>query len=304
MDMSVIIPVLNGADILPRQLEALRGQDFAGEWEVIVCDNGSNDDLAAVVGAWQARLHNLNYVDASAVPGAGYARDIGLRAARAPRLATCDADDIVTPEWLRSLDEALDAHAIVAGPIGTIAFADGAGDLAQLLEGVSFSATLPARNGVAYAGSNNSGYRREALSRGYAWDYLIGEDGATCWRAVAAGHSLGWAPGARVVCRDRPTGERSFRRLVSSGVAGHRHDEEFDGRLWDRPRYPLTRGVVWLLLNLPLVATGAGRRRWRFRLATCLGATIEAAAPGLWWGLERRRRARGVRSDYVAAAHA
>src|ERR1051325_686166 len=38
--LSVVIPCLDAADTLPGQLAALAAQSYAGEWEVIVADNG------------------------------------------------------------------------------------------------------------------------------------------------------------------------------------------------------------------------------------------------------------------------
>ena len=40
---TVVIPVLNGAGSLRRQLEAIEAQDYDGAWEVVVVDNGSDD---------------------------------------------------------------------------------------------------------------------------------------------------------------------------------------------------------------------------------------------------------------------
>ncbi|MEA2353166.1 MAG: hypothetical protein QOJ14_1580, partial [Thermoleophilaceae bacterium] len=39
--ISVVVPLLDDAEHLPDQLEALAAQDYAGRWEVIVADNGS-----------------------------------------------------------------------------------------------------------------------------------------------------------------------------------------------------------------------------------------------------------------------
>ncbi|HET9225168.1 MAG TPA: glycosyltransferase, partial [Thermoanaerobaculia bacterium] len=41
--LSVVIPCLNAEATLGDQLEALAGQGWSGEWEVIVADNGSTD---------------------------------------------------------------------------------------------------------------------------------------------------------------------------------------------------------------------------------------------------------------------
>jgi glycosyltransferase involved in cell wall biosynthesis len=45
VQLSVIIPCYNGAETIAAQLEALAGQQWSGQWEVIVSDNGSTDNL-------------------------------------------------------------------------------------------------------------------------------------------------------------------------------------------------------------------------------------------------------------------
>jgi glycosyltransferase involved in cell wall biosynthesis len=52
--VSVVVPNLNGAATLPDQLEALAGQTYTGDWEVILADNGSTDTSADVVREWAA----------------------------------------------------------------------------------------------------------------------------------------------------------------------------------------------------------------------------------------------------------
>jgi cellulose synthase/poly-beta-1,6-N-acetylglucosamine synthase-like glycosyltransferase len=50
--VSVVIPVLNGAATLGRQLEALAGQTYDQPWEIVVADNGSTDGTVELVEAW------------------------------------------------------------------------------------------------------------------------------------------------------------------------------------------------------------------------------------------------------------
>ena len=45
--ISVVIPVLNGADVLGGCLDALAAQQDASQWELLVVDNGSTDDTVA-----------------------------------------------------------------------------------------------------------------------------------------------------------------------------------------------------------------------------------------------------------------
>lgn len=104
--IAVIIPALTAAETLPHQLEALANQEGADPFEVLVCDNGSTDGTPDLVPTWADRL-NLRLVDASAVKGAAHARNCGALATTAEKLLFCDADDYVSPNWVRRMTETL-----------------------------------------------------------------------------------------------------------------------------------------------------------------------------------------------------
>jgi glycosyltransferase involved in cell wall biosynthesis len=113
--LSVVIPVRDGATTIGEQLRALSGQDFRGQWEVVVSDNGSTDETRAVVEMWNHQLPSVLVVDSSDVPGVGHARNVGVDAARGSFIAFCDADDIVSPTWLRELAASSAPGVVVAG---------------------------------------------------------------------------------------------------------------------------------------------------------------------------------------------
>ncbi len=115
LSLSVIIPVRNGADLLRYQLEALAQQDFDGQWETIVADNGSTDDLPAVIEQYAGRLPGLRRVDASGRVGASHARNVGVRAARGDHLLFVDADDVVSAGYLQAMHQALLGAPLTAG---------------------------------------------------------------------------------------------------------------------------------------------------------------------------------------------
>ena len=47
---SIVVPVRDRADLLMRALESLVAQDFpADDYEIIVCDDGSSEDIGTVV---------------------------------------------------------------------------------------------------------------------------------------------------------------------------------------------------------------------------------------------------------------
>lgn len=81
MSISVIVAALNAGSTIEEQLAALATQDDPSiEYEVLVCDNGSQDETRELVlrRAWADSRFKL--IDASASPGP--ARNIGVSHAR------------------------------------------------------------------------------------------------------------------------------------------------------------------------------------------------------------------------------
>jgi GT2 family glycosyltransferase len=86
--VSVIIPAYNSAATIPRALESVFGQTYT-EYEVIVVDDGSRDDLSSAVAPFGDRVRLIRQANA----GASAARNTGARHARGDYLAFLDADD-------------------------------------------------------------------------------------------------------------------------------------------------------------------------------------------------------------------
>src|SRR4051794_8949553 len=114
--VSVVVPVRDGCSVLGDQLDAIGRQEYLGEWELVVADNGSSDSSASIARTWIAQNGIGRLVDASGRRGPGYARNAGARAARGDFLAFCDADDAVATGWLRALVAAGEAADLVTGP--------------------------------------------------------------------------------------------------------------------------------------------------------------------------------------------
>ena len=96
--LSIIIPAYNEAGRLPRTLQRLRvylecslGED-AGNWEIIVVDDGSSDATVDTVHQWQQKLLGLRLVSNGRNRGKGYSVRHGMLEARGGLALFTDAD--------------------------------------------------------------------------------------------------------------------------------------------------------------------------------------------------------------------
>lgn len=114
--VSVIIPLHNKAAYITRTLASILAQTHPPR-EIIVIDDGSQDDGVAVVQHWQrqhqadlaaAQIHLQLLQQDQAGPGA--ARNRGAQLAQMTLLAFLDADDEWLPDFLAEATQALAAH--------------------------------------------------------------------------------------------------------------------------------------------------------------------------------------------------
>jgi len=112
--VSVCISVLNMASLLVEQLAALVAQRDAPAFEVVVVDDGSEDDPAAAIAPFAGRLR-VQTQRVISPSGLNRARNLAVSMARADKILFCDADDIVGERWVVSLADALERADLVSG---------------------------------------------------------------------------------------------------------------------------------------------------------------------------------------------
>ena len=101
VEISVIVPVYNGATYLRETLDALDSQTFSA-YEVVLVDDGSTDGSGELLDRYCAAhprflaLHLPN-------GGAHAARLAGIQEARGRYIAFCDSDDLPLPDMLETL---------------------------------------------------------------------------------------------------------------------------------------------------------------------------------------------------------
>lgn len=93
MEISVVVPTFNRADVLRRSLESVLAQTLLPA-EIVVVDDASTDGTDGVIGEIGSEL--VRYVRLPARSGSQAARNHGIREARGNWIAFQDSDD----EWL------------------------------------------------------------------------------------------------------------------------------------------------------------------------------------------------------------
>jgi glycosyltransferase involved in cell wall biosynthesis len=95
--VSVVLPVHNRADVLPRAIASVVEQSFA-DFELLVVDDGSTD--SSVDAARSFDDARIRVMELGQNRGGNVARNEGIRTARAPLIAFLDSDDAYFPQKL------------------------------------------------------------------------------------------------------------------------------------------------------------------------------------------------------------
>lgn len=268
--LSVVIPVLEAAEVISGQLDALADQNWSQPWEVVVADNGSTDATIAVVERYRERLPALRVVDASDRRGPAHARNVGLREAQAEAVAFCDADDEVAPGWVAAMGEALSRFELVACRSEPTKLNEPWVAETREAQPPGALSTVPFAPFAPYAGAGGLGVTRRVHERLGGFDESMPalEDVDYCLRARAEGIELELVPDALLHYRYRTGWRATFRqaRTYAEQMARvQRAYEDKDARPRGRPW--LLRGWKPILSALPSLH----RRGSRAKLAWLLG---------------------------------
>jgi glucosyl-dolichyl phosphate glucuronosyltransferase len=118
--VSVIIPTHNRSALLAQTVETFLRQDYpADRWELILVDNASTDDTAAVIAEFALRHESVRAL-AEPTKGAHAARNTGAVAARGDVLYFTDDDMLAEPDLLGRIVEGFAADGRVAAVTGKV----------------------------------------------------------------------------------------------------------------------------------------------------------------------------------------
>jgi glycosyltransferase involved in cell wall biosynthesis len=113
--VSVVMPVFDGARHVAEAIECVLAQNYR-PLELIVVDDGSTDDSAAIVRRYGSPVR----LTAQAHEGCGSARNQGATLASGEYLAFCDADDRLPTDRLRRQLAVLECDSSIDAVFGDI----------------------------------------------------------------------------------------------------------------------------------------------------------------------------------------
>lgn len=119
---SIILPCFNAQDTILETIQSLVAQTCE-DWEVLVVDDGSTDETAAIVMRTTYLDSRIRLIGHSG-KGPSAARNAGAAMARGEILCFCDANDRWRSDKLARLAEVFEDE-YIAGAFGRVAFFDG-----------------------------------------------------------------------------------------------------------------------------------------------------------------------------------
>jgi GT2 family glycosyltransferase len=193
--ISVVVCSYNGSRTISDCLEALANIRYS-DFEVIIVDDGSTDDTAAIASQYDVRLIRTEN------RGLSHARNLGWQAATGEIVAYTDDDAYPDPHWLHylALSFSKGAHAAIGGPnipppgggIVAACVANSPGGPVHVLVSDTEAEHIP---------GCNMAFLRSALKAIGGFDVqfrVAGDDVDLCWRLQQQGWKLGFSPAAQV----------------------------------------------------------------------------------------------------------
>ena len=223
MFFSIIIPLYNRPLVIDELLTSLTKQTYT-QFEVLVIEDGSVNDAAAIVASYAKKLDVKYFVKPNA--GQGFARNFGFERAKGDYFVIFDSDCLIPADYLETVKNHLFEHELDAygGP-------DDAHDsFTPIQKAISYAMTSPFTTGGIrgnkkhigqfHPRSFNMGVSREVYEKvgGFLLTRL-GEDIEYSIRIHESGFKIGLIPGAKVYHKRRTSFAQFYKQLHFFGRA-------------------------------------------------------------------------------------
>jgi GT2 family glycosyltransferase len=283
-EISVVVPVRDGASSLPALLESFAAQDLDDDrYEVVVVDNASRDGTAEIAAAHGAR------VVTEPRPNRSGARNAGARAAAADVFAFTDADCVAAPQWLGELLSSRGRAPLVAGRV-EMKTRPSSNAIERFESRTRFDQRAWVRSG--WAATANLLVEREAFEAigGFDTTYPhIGEDVDFCLRAGREGYGIDFCETALVYHEAEYELSPVIRRAFFHGYSAAQVKRRLGvGHVaWRDPRFLVSPRAALRFYGINPRSLGRRERLTQSALAT---ATYASRVGGSVWASVVRAR--------------
>lgn len=112
ISLSIVVPVYNVEEFLPKCIDSLLNQDLSAEdYEIILVDDGSPDRCGAICDEYASKYGNIRVVHRKN-GGLSAARNSGIEIAQGKYIQFVDSDDYLEPNVLKTLVEKMERDSL------------------------------------------------------------------------------------------------------------------------------------------------------------------------------------------------
>jgi len=229
--ISVVVCTYNGSRTIRECLEGVTRQNY-DDYEVIVIDDGSRDETAAIIDEY-VRGFEVRHIRIEN-GGLSNARNVGMKAARGEIVAYIDDDAYPDPDWLTylAIGFTTTSNVGIGGPnlppveAGTVAdcVANSPGGPSHVLHTDLEAEHLP---------GCNMAFRKSAIEAIDGFDTrfrIAGDDVDLCWRLLENGGTMGFHGGALVWHHRRGSVQGYLKQQFNYGKAEAMLEAKWPGK--------------------------------------------------------------------------